>query len=92
LRLRIGGGLGRGRPVATLVLLGLVPIAGRVSALTALAFVAAVCVSLIFYEALRHREERAWIRSRRGAFTTEEAARVDGGRRRDRRPRAGRSS
>jgi hypothetical protein len=33
-----------------------------------------VCVSLIVYEALRHRRERAWIRSRRGTtFTLEEA-------------------
>jgi low temperature requirement protein LtrA len=81
LRLRIGGGLGRGRPVAAVVLLGLLPVARAVSALTALGLVAAVCVSLIAYEALRHREARAWIRSHRGAFTLEEAARVQGGRR-----------
>jgi hypothetical protein len=30
--------------------------------------------SLIGYEAIRYREGRAWIRSRRGAFTMEEAA------------------
>jgi low temperature requirement protein LtrA len=87
LRLRIGGGLGRGRPVATVVLLGLVPVASEVPALTALALVAAVCVSLIAYEALRYPEARAWIRSRRGAFTTEEAARVAGSRRKNRRRR-----
>jgi len=51
--------------------------------------VAAVCVSLIAYEALRHREARAWIRSRRGAFTMEEASRVEGSRRRDRPPGSG---
>ena len=44
LRLRIGGGLGRGRPVATVVLLGLLPVAREVPALTALGLVAAVCV------------------------------------------------
>jgi hypothetical protein len=34
--------------------------------------VAAVCAALIAYEAIRYRESRAWIRSRRGAFTTDE--------------------
>jgi low temperature requirement protein LtrA len=91
LRLRIGGGLGRGRPAATVVLLGLLPVAREVSALTALDLVAAVCVSLIVYEAVRHREERAWIRSRRGAFTMEDA-RVEMSRRRDRRRRVGDST
>jgi low temperature requirement protein LtrA len=76
LRLRIGGGLGHGRPIATIVLLGLVPIAQEVSALTALGLVAAVCAALIAYEALRYPHARAWIRSRRGAFTMEEADRV----------------
>jgi len=90
LRLRIGGGLGRGRPIASVLLLGLLPLAGEVPALAALGMVAAVCVSLIGYEALRYRESRAWIRSRRGAFTMEEAARVAGGRRRNRRSREGR--
>jgi low temperature requirement protein LtrA len=77
LRLRIGGGLGRGRPVATVLLLGLLPIARQVPALTALGLVAAVCAALIAYEALRYREARARIRSRRGAFTMEEASRVE---------------
>jgi len=90
LRLRIGGGLGRGRPVASVLLLGLLPVAREVPALAALGTVAAICASLIGYEALRHREARAWIRSRRGAFTLEEASRFEGSRRRDRRPRAGR--
>jgi low temperature requirement protein LtrA len=75
-RLRIGGGLGWGRPVATVLLLGLLPLATHVPALAALGLVATVCVSLIVYEVVRHREARAWIRSRRGAFTTEEAARI----------------
>jgi low temperature requirement protein LtrA len=76
LRLRIGGGLGHGRPVATILLLGLFPLARQVPALTALGLVAAVCAALIAYEALRYPYARAWIRSRRGAFTMGEAARV----------------
>ena len=87
-RLRIGGGLGRGRPIASVVLLGLLPVATVVPAVAALGLVAAVCVSLIAYEALRYREARAWIRSRRGAFTTEEAARVATHRRRNPRERS----
>jgi low temperature requirement protein LtrA len=91
LRLRIGGGLGRGRPVATVLLLGLVPLATHVPALLALGLVAVVCSSLIVYEALRHRASRAWIRSRRGAFTMEEVRGIAEGDRREprrrRRPR-----
>jgi low temperature requirement protein LtrA len=87
LRLRIGGGWGRGRPVASVVLLGLLPVAKAVPALAALGLVAAVCVSLIAYEFLRHRQERAWIRSRRGAFTMEEAASIRSRHEWDRRPR-----
>ena len=85
LRLRIGGGLGRGRPIASLLLLALLPAAWAVPALAALGMVASVCVSLIAYEFLRHREERAWIRSHRGVFTMGEArARLEGPRRRRR--------
>jgi low temperature requirement protein LtrA len=73
LRLRIGGGFGRGRPVATVVLLGLIPLATRVSPLTALGLVAGVCVALIAYEALRHRESRAWIRGHRDGFSMDDA-------------------
>jgi low temperature requirement protein LtrA len=76
LRLRIGGGLGHGRPIATILLLGLLPVARAVPALAALGMVAAVCAALIAYEALRYPHARAWIRSRRGAFTMEEASRV----------------
>jgi low temperature requirement protein LtrA len=86
LRLRIGGGLGHGRPIATVLLLGLIPVAREVPPLTALALVAAVCVSLIAYEALRYPNARAWIRSRRGAFTMEEASRVARTTGRSRRP------
>jgi low temperature requirement protein LtrA len=92
LRLRIGAGLGRGRPVASVLLLGLLPVAREVPALTVLGFVATVCWALIVYEALWHREGRAWIRSHRGAFTMEEASRVESGRRSGRRRRAGRRS
>ena len=76
LRLRIGGGMGHGRPVATILLLGVFPVAREVPALAALGLVAAVCAALIAYEALRYPYARAWIRGRRGAFTMEEAARV----------------
>lgn len=77
LRLRISGGLGHGRPVATILLLGLLPVARVVPALDALGLVAAVCAALIAYEALRYPYARAWIRSRRGAFTMEEAAHIE---------------
>jgi low temperature requirement protein LtrA len=76
LRLRISRSLGHGRPIATLVLVGLLPLAREVPALAALGLVAAVCVGLIAYEALRYPYTRAWIRSRRGAFTMEEASRI----------------
>jgi low temperature requirement protein LtrA len=78
LRLRIGGGLGHGRPIATIVLLALLPVALTAPAVVALASVAAVCVGLIAYEAIRYRGARAWIRSRRGQFTTDEVTRVAG--------------
>jgi low temperature requirement protein LtrA len=78
LRLRIGGGWGHGRPVATVLLLGLLPVARVVPSVVALGLAAAVCTALIAYEALRYAYARAWIRSRRGAFTHEEAARIAG--------------
>jgi low temperature requirement protein LtrA len=73
MRLRIGGGFGRGRPVATVVLLAMIPLATVEPALVTLGLDAAVCVTLIVYEVFRHRESRAWIRSRRGGFSLEEA-------------------
>jgi low temperature requirement protein LtrA len=87
LRLRISGSLGHGRPIASVALLALFPLAREVPALAALGLVAAVCVGLIAYEALRYPYARAWIRSRRGAFTMEEASRIAGTRGR-RRPEA----
>jgi low temperature requirement protein LtrA len=92
LRLRLGSGLGRGRPVAAIVLLALLPVAMAVPGIVALGMVAAVCVGLIAYEFFRHRQERAWIRSRRGAFTQEESERLAAAYRRTRRPRARRRS
>lgn len=88
LRLRIGGGLGHGRPVASILLLALLPVAKDVPALTSLSLVTAVCIALIAYEAIRYRGARAWIRSRRGAFTMEEASHATGPTRRARRRRA----
>ncbi len=76
-RLRIGGGLGRGRPIAALVLLVLLPVATHVPAAGALAIVAAVCVALIVYEAMRHRESRALIRARRGDLRTDDISRLE---------------
>src|SRR3954452_13172536 len=67
LHLRIGGGLGRGRPVASVLLLGVLPVAREVPALAALGVVAAICVALIAYEVISHCDARAAIRSRRGA-------------------------
>jgi len=46
----------------------LLPVALEVPALIALSLVTIICASLIAYEAIRHREARAWIRSRRGAI------------------------
>jgi low temperature requirement protein LtrA len=61
-RYRISRTIGRGRPIATLALIALWPIAGQIPALAALTCVAAVFVLLIAYEAVRYREPRALIR------------------------------
>jgi low temperature requirement protein LtrA len=76
MRLRINGSWGHGRPVATVVLVALVPVATMIPALASLALAAAVCAALIAYEAIRYRYARTWIRSHRGAFTMEEAAQI----------------
>jgi low temperature requirement protein LtrA len=78
LRVRIGGGIGRGRPVAVLLLLALLPIAPHVPAVGLLGLVTAVCVALIAYEVLRHRVDRATIRARRGALSADDIARFEG--------------
>src|SRR5215210_4544403 len=64
LRLRIGGGLGRGRPVAALAAAAIAPAAAAIDALVTLSALALVCVALIAYEVMRHRDDRAAIRSR----------------------------
>jgi low temperature requirement protein LtrA len=70
LRYRISRTIGRGRPVAVLVLIAIWPFADDVPALAALTATAGVFVLLIAYEAIRYREPRAQIRH--GAFATEE--------------------
>ena len=75
-RFRTSGSIGHGRPIATVVLLALSPVATVVPALVALALVASVCAALIAYEAIRYRYARTWIRSHRGEFTMEEVARI----------------
>jgi low temperature requirement protein LtrA len=77
-RLRIGGGLGRGRPIAALVLLASLPAATHVPAAAALGMVAAVCVALIVYEVMRHRGSRAFIRARRGELSVDDINQFEG--------------
>jgi hypothetical protein len=48
-RLRMRGGLGRGRPVAAFALVALIPVAAAVRALIGLALVAVVCAAMIMY-------------------------------------------
>ncbi|HET6819961.1 MAG TPA: low temperature requirement protein A [Candidatus Limnocylindria bacterium] len=59
-RLRMGGGLGHGRPMATVALSALVPVAVVLPALASLSLVALACAALIAYEALRYRYARSW--------------------------------
>jgi low temperature requirement protein LtrA len=84
LRLRVGGGLGRGRPLAAVLLLAVIPVATAVPALAPLGLVASICVCLIVYEVVRYRESRAWIRSRRGSLTQTEVLSYEDRRRRRR--------
>jgi low temperature requirement protein LtrA len=90
-RLRLRGDLGVGRPIATLALFGLVPVATLVPALAALGIVAGVCLGLIAYEVTRYRASRAFIRDHRDGFTQEEAAQSEPPRRRARRRSTGRT-
>jgi low temperature requirement protein LtrA len=64
------GRIGRGRPVAVVTLLAFWPLADEVPALAALAFVAAVFIGLIAYEAIRYRDSRS--RIRHGELATEQ--------------------
>ena len=59
------------------LLLALLPVATHVPAAAALGMVAAVCVALIAYEVLRHREDRALIRGRRGELSGEDLTRFE---------------
>jgi len=52
----------RRRLLATAVLLGLFPFANGLPALASLALAAGVCVGVVAFEALRHREARAHVR------------------------------
>ncbi len=54
---------------------------GHVPASAALGLFAVVCVALIAYEAIHHREERAAIRARRAALSAADIARVESERR-----------
>jgi low temperature requirement protein LtrA len=64
-RLRIARSFGPGRSTATIALFALIPVALEVPALAALALVAAVCCSLIVYDVIRYREDRARVRLKR---------------------------
>ena len=52
----------RRRTLGAIVLLALIPLAGVIPALAALALVSAVCASVVAYEAIRHREHRGQVR------------------------------
>jgi low temperature requirement protein LtrA len=88
-RLRLGAGLGRGRPIASALLLALFPAVREIPGVAALGLVAAVCVSLIAYEALRHREARAVFRAQRGAVRTDEVEQAEASHVSRRRPHGG---
>jgi low temperature requirement protein LtrA len=62
-RLRNVRTLSHRRLVVTLVLLGLIPVALEIPALVTLALVAALCVGLIAYEAIRYAEDRERVRN-----------------------------
>jgi low temperature requirement protein LtrA len=59
------GWLGRGRPVAAVVLLALTPAAVELAALVSLALVAAACCLLVVYDVVHYRTERAVVRQAR---------------------------
>jgi low temperature requirement protein LtrA len=64
-RYRIARSFGRGRPVAAIILVALVPAALELRALAALALVAAICCGLIVYDLVHYREDRARVRAAR---------------------------
>jgi low temperature requirement protein LtrA len=59
------GWLGRGRPVSAVSMIVLTPAVVALPALAALALVAFVCCSLIVYDLIHYREERARVRRER---------------------------
>jgi low temperature requirement protein LtrA len=61
-RLRNVRTLSRRRLVVTLVLVALIPVALEIPALATLAVVAALCIGLIAYEAIRYAEDRERVR------------------------------
>jgi low temperature requirement protein LtrA len=60
--LRLARRLFRRRFIGGLVLIALIPVVTELPALASLALVGAVCVFVIAYEAIRHREHRAQVR------------------------------
>jgi hypothetical protein len=66
LRLRLHSGLGRGRLVAAVVALALIPVATQLDALGALAIAAALAGALIAYEVTRFAQPRAQVRAGAG--------------------------
>jgi hypothetical protein len=59
------GWIGPGRLLTGIALLALLPAALELSALTAIAFVTGVCCSLIAYDVIHYRQERAEVRQTR---------------------------
>jgi low temperature requirement protein LtrA len=78
LRWRVSRTFGRGRLVAAVALLALVPVAGAVPALLALALVAGVWVALHAYEIVWWRDARAQARALRDADSHSEPAQQSG--------------
>jgi low temperature requirement protein LtrA len=64
-RLRLARSLGRGRPIAAVLLIALTPAAIELPALAALALVAAVGAGLTVYDVVHYYEQRAEIRAER---------------------------
>ena len=62
-RLRLHSGLGRGRLVAAILSLGLIPLALQLDALATLTMAAALTSGLIAYEVIRFADPRAQLRA-----------------------------
>ena len=59
------GMFGRGRPITALALLAILPAVLEMPALASLGLVAAICCSVIVYDVVHYREERARVREMR---------------------------